>query len=144
MIEINFTIVLQAANFLILVLILKKVFWQPMMRHIDRRDALIADRKAKTESLSSEASEMQQQHEQRIRAAKKEGMSLRDRLVTEGRTKRTELIDEAVDQAERVVSEGERKVRNQMQTALDGITDEEIENLADLVVSRLMGRSRRA
>ncbi|MBN1593556.1 MAG: ATP synthase F0 subunit B, partial [Candidatus Coatesbacteria bacterium] len=62
MVDINLTIVIQLVSFLFLVFVLKKVLWDPVMRHIDRRDGLIAGRKADIAKLKSEAQELREEY----------------------------------------------------------------------------------
>lgn len=140
MVDINFTIVLQAINFFIFMFILKKVFWEPLMRHIDRRDALIADRKERTERLQEETQKMKEEYDERIRSAKREGLELRDGLIKQGREERMRLIGEAIDESERAISEGEARLQEDMETALAAVSDEEVERMAGMVVNRVMAQ----
>ncbi|MBN2208247.1 MAG: ATP synthase F0 subunit B [Candidatus Coatesbacteria bacterium] len=138
MIEINFTIVLQAINFLVLVFILKRIFWEPMMRHLDNRDAMLAGRKEQTDKLRREVQEMRLDYTQRVRAARKEGMRLRDELITEGRVERIRLIREAMDEGEQLLSEGDARLRKEKAETLSSFRDDEVSQLADVIVGHVM------
>ncbi len=138
MVDINLTIVVQAINFLLLVFVLKRVLWEPLMRHMDRRDGLIAGRKEEIEKVQAESQKMREEHSTRIRAARKEGIKLRDDLIRDGRVERLRLIDEAMDEAEGVVSEGEKELQAAKRAALLGVNDEEIASMADQIVSRIL------
>ena len=137
MVDVNFTIVVQAINFIILVFILKKVFWEPLMRHLDTRDRLILSRKQKTEELKEKTSEMMDEYRQKIFAARKQAVSEIDELVTEGSSERTRLIDEAMVKSESIVAEGEKKVRAELDQALSTIGDDEVKNMAEMIVKQL-------
>ncbi len=138
MVDINLTIVIQAINFLLLVFVLKRVLWEPLMRHIDRRDGLIAGRKEEIEKLQAESRKMREEYSSRIRAARKEGIKLRDGLIRDGRVERLRLIDEAMDESERVVSEGEKELLAAKRESLLAVKDEEIGSMADQIVSRIL------
>ena len=138
MVDINLTIVIQAINFLILVFILKKVLWNPLMRHIDRRDGLIVGRKDETEKLNSEAQEMREDYKSRIRSARKEGIQLQNKLIRDGRIARLSLIDKAMDESDRVVMDGEKKLLAEKQAALAGVKDDEISSMAGQIVSKML------
>jgi len=138
MVDINLTIVIQAVSFLFLVFIMKRIFWEPLMRHIDRRDGLIAGRKEDIEKLQAESQKMREEYTTRIRAARKEGITLRDGLIRDGRIERLRLIDEAMDEAERVVSDGEKELLDVKRAALLAVKDEEIATMADQIVSRIL------
>jgi len=138
MVELNFTIVIQAINFIILFLVLRKVFWKPLMRHLDRRDALIGGRKEEIERLRAESTRMREEYSSRIRAARKEGLALQERLIREGRSERLRLLSEALDKAEAIVATGEKELLNEKQAVLDGIKDEEIGMMAEQIASRIL------
>jgi len=138
MVELNFTIVIQAISFVILFLVMKKVFWKPLMKHLDRRDALISGRKDEIEKLRAESIRMREEYSGRIRAARKEGISLQEKLIREGRAERLRLISESLDKAEEVTAAGEKGLLNDKQAALDGIKDEEIGILAEQIASRIL------
>ncbi|HUT03620.1 MAG TPA: ATP synthase F0 subunit B [bacterium] len=138
MVELNFTIVIQAISFVILFLVMKKVFWKPLMKHLDRRDALISGRKDEIEKLRAESIRMREEYSGRIRAARKEGISLQEKLIREGRAERLRLISESLDKAEEVTAAGEKGLLNDKQAALDGIKDEEIGIMAEQIASRIL------
>jgi len=138
MVDINLTIVIQAINFLFLVFVLKKVLWGPLMRHIDRRDGLIAGRREEIEKLEAESQKMREEYSKRIRAARKEGIKLRDGLIRDGRVERLHLIDDAMDGAERVASQGEKELLVAKRESLLAVKDEEIGSMADQIVSRIL------
>ena len=138
MVDINLTIVIQAINFLVLVFVLKKVLWDPLMKHIDRRDGLIAGRKEEIGKLKAESQELREEYSKRIRAARKEGIKLRDGLIRDGRIERLRLIDEAMDESDRVVCEGEKELLAEKRAALAGVKDEEIGSMADQIVSKML------
>ncbi len=138
MVDINLTIVIQAINFLILVFILKKVLWNPLMKHIDRRDGLIAGRKEEIEKLDSASQEMREDYSSRIRAARKEGIKLQNSLIRDGRIERLNLIDKAMDESDQVVMDGEKKLLAEKQAALAGVKDDEISSIAGQIVSKML------
>ena len=139
MVEINFTIILQVINFLILVFVLKRLFWEPMMRHLDRRDALLEGRSQETAKLTSEAEEMMQRHKAHLSAARRDGTKLKEELVTKGRVERTRLLDEATKEIARAVAQGEERLQQEMLVAVQSVPDKEIDRFADTVVDKLTG-----
>lgn len=138
MVDINLTIIIQLVNFLVLVFILKKVLWNPLMKHIDRRDALIAGRKEEIEKLKAESQRMRDEYNERIRAARRDGTLLQSKLIREGRIERLNLMAAAMDESDRLVSEGEKRLLAEKQTALLGVKDEEIASIADQIVSKTL------
>jgi F-type H+-transporting ATPase subunit b len=60
------TFILEIINFLVLVWILKRFFYKPLLDVIARRKAGIDETVAKAEELQNQAKELQQQYEQRL------------------------------------------------------------------------------
>jgi len=143
MVEINFTIIIQAINFLILVFVLKRIFWKPIMRHLDRRDSLIQRRKSEINRLNAEADKLQEEYSTKIRNARIEAIKIRDGLIMEGRIKRGKLISEAMNKAEQIVSEGEKRLAEEVKSALQAVTDDDIERLAEAAVARIVSQASR-
>jgi len=121
------TFVLEIINFLILVWILKRFLYRPVLAVIARRQEAIKKSVADAEMLQQEAGKMQQQYENRLSDWDKERQQARESLNRELDAERTRQLDElhAVLQKEREkaeVSEARRKgveARKMQQTALD-------------------------
>ena len=107
------------------------------MRHLDTRDNLISSRKEKTEELKNKTSEMMDEYRQKILTARKQAVFEIDELVSEGASERTRLINEAMDKAESIVTKGEKEARAELEGALSAVGDDEIDNMAEMVVKRL-------
>jgi len=105
LLEINLTIVIQLINFFILMWLLKKFLYKPMLDYIDRRsDGIKLDlseaKRMKSESvaLKEEQDVLYQKARQKagsiIRDARKQGEEERLRIVTEAHTEYSTILEE--------------------------------------------------
>lgn len=91
------TVAAQVVNFLVLVYLLKRFLYTPVIQAMDRREQRIQDRLQKAQAREEEAqsraqsyeqaqAELEAEREQALEAAREEADSLRERLMDEART----------------------------------------------------------
>ena len=95
MISVNFTLLVQLANFLILLVILNYLLFKPVLRVLDEREKLVNESAEAKERLGKLASENIEEYESRLLAAKQEAMSIRAAERTEANTGFRQKIQEA-------------------------------------------------
>jgi F-type H+-transporting ATPase subunit b len=126
--ELNWsTFVLEIINFLILVWILKRFFYQPVLEVIARRRAGIEKTRADALQLQDEAAALRSQYEHRLAEWDKERRAAREQLVKEIETERAQrlqtLSGELAQERERSAIVEQRRLDNLQrqleQTALD-------------------------
>ena len=88
------TFVLEIINFLVLVWILKRFLYKPVLNVIARRQAGIAERIKDAESLHAEAEKLQRQYEGRLVDWEKERKQARDTLAQEMESERQRKMTE--------------------------------------------------
>lgn len=93
--ELNWsTFVLEIINFLILVWILKRFLYKPVLDVIARRRAGIEQTLAEAKTLHANAKALQDQYEHRLQDWEQERQQSRDSLQTDIETERTRLMEE--------------------------------------------------
>jgi F-type H+-transporting ATPase subunit b len=126
--ELNWsTFVLEIINFLILVWILKRFFYQPVLAVIARRRAGIEKTRADALQLQDEARALREQYENRLAAWDTERRAAREQLAKEIETERAQrlqaLSGELAQERERSAIVEQRRLdnleRQLEQTALD-------------------------
>jgi F-type H+-transporting ATPase subunit b len=161
-VELNWsTFVLEIINFLVLVWILKRFLYKPILGVIEQRRRGIQDTLAHAESLRREAESLREQYERRLADWETERQQAREALVGEidaDRRQRIQALEAELSQTrereqvveERRREEATRKTEQQamMQAAtfasrlLSATACPEVENrLVDLVVDELSGLS---
>ena len=102
--ELNWsTFVLEIINFLILVWILKRFLYKPVLDVIARRRAGIEQTLAEAKTLHANAKALQDQYEHRLQDWEQEKQQARDSLQTDIETERTRLMEalrKSLDQAQ--------------------------------------------
>jgi F-type H+-transporting ATPase subunit b len=104
--------------FTLLVLLLKKFAWKPILSAVDERNKSIKDSLAQAEKARSEMSELTANNEKIIAQAKVD----RDIILKEARDMKNEIISEAKDkaniEAEKLVSTAKEQILNEKMKAI--------------------------
>jgi F-type H+-transporting ATPase subunit b len=115
--ELNWsTFVLEIINFLILVWILKRFFYAPVLDVIARRRAGIEQTRADAKTLQDEAQELRNQYENRLAEWDREHRAAREQLAKEIEAERTQrlqtLSSELAQERERSAIVEQRRLEN--------------------------------
>jgi len=116
--------------FSLLVLLLKKFAWKPILSAVDERNQSIKDSLAQAEKARSEISKLTANNEKIIAQAKVD----RDLILKEARDMKNEIISEAKDkasnEAEKLVTTAKEQILNEKMKALTELKN----HVADLSV----------
>ena len=116
--------------FTLLVLLLKKFAWKPILSAVDERNKSIKDSLAQAEKARSEMSELTANNEKIIAQAKVD----RDIILKEARDMKNEIISEAKDkankEAEKLVSTAKEQISNEKMKAMTELKN----HVADLSI----------
>ena len=116
--------------FTLLVLLLKKFAWKPILSAVDERNKSIKDSLAQAEKARSEMSELTANNEKIISQAKVD----RDIILKEARDMKNEIISEAKDkankEAEKLVSTAKEQILNEKMKAITELKN----HVADLSI----------
>jgi len=116
--------------FTLLVLLLKKFAWKPILSAVDERNQSIKDSLAQAEKARSEMSELTANNEKIIAQAKVD----RDLILKEARDIKNEIISEAKDkaskEAEKLVTTAKEQILNEKMKAITELKN----HVADLSI----------
>ncbi len=84
MVELNYTVWIQMANFLVLILVLNFLLYRPVLKIIEKRNQKIEESKGKVRSLDETIERKMNEYEEKIRQARAEAASQRDAIKEEG------------------------------------------------------------
>src|SRR5450631_3388047 len=95
-----FTVIAQVINFLILVWLLKRFLYKPILHAIDEREKGIASQLAQAEAKKVEAQQERDDFQHKNEAFEKERAALLSKATNEAQAERQRLLDEARKDAE--------------------------------------------
>ncbi len=143
-----FTVLAQVVNFLILVWLLKRFLYRPILDAIDAREKRIAKELADADAKKAEAQKERDEFQHKNEAFEQQRAALLGKATDEARAERQRLLDEARQAADTLVAKRQEALRNEQQSlneALNRRAREEVfaiarKTLADLATASLEER----
>jgi F-type H+-transporting ATPase subunit b len=139
MISINATLVLQVVHLLILVFILNRLMFKPILKLVDERSDYIEKSKTEIRDLESEAERLKREYLSRESKARKKASSESLELKKAGVAQVEAMIDESQKAVASIRSESETKIEAEFERARPSLQGEATV-LAEEIVERLIGR----
>jgi len=117
-----FTVVAQLINFLILVWLLKRFLYKPILHAIDEREKGIATQLAQAEAKKAEAQKERDDFQHKNEAFDQERAALLKKATGEAKAERQRLLDEARKDADALRAKRQEALRNEQRNLSQEIT----------------------
>jgi F-type H+-transporting ATPase subunit b len=140
LIEVNWTLGVQLISFLLLLIVLSKLMYRPLLGALEGRTSAIQQRLAEAQAAREEAQRERAAMEERIRAAHAEAQTLRERALREAAELRERLSAEARQEAARLVESAQAQVAQDVRRARTELRAE-VGALATQIAERLVRKS---
>ena len=139
MISINGTLVVQVLQFLILMFILDRLMFRPILKIINDRERHIAETKDGIENLELETIKLRDEYASRETNARKQASGKRSKMLTEGMTEVEKVMDKSRQEVNQIRSAAEKEARDELEKSRPLLRDEAAV-LADDIIERVIGR----
>lgn len=132
-------LVLTVCNFLLLVYLLKKFAWGPVIGALEKRENQIAQDKQTAADARQSAEQIKKELDERLAQISKEAAQKMAAAVKAGEAQKEQLLAQAKEQAERLLSQAKTQIEAEKNKALADVRGE-IANLSVLAASRVIER----
>ncbi|MFC1766560.1 F0F1 ATP synthase subunit B [Planctomycetota bacterium] len=139
-----FTVVAQALNFLILVWLMKRFLYKPILHAIDARETRIAKELADADQKKAEAQKERDEFQHKNEVFDEQRATLLTQATDEAQTERQRLLDEARQAAATLHEKRQETLRNDAHSLNQSIynrTQQEVFSIARKALSDLAGTS---
>jgi len=140
LVSINFTLFVQLANFLILLVVLNFLLFKPILRVLDEREKLVKDAAEIKERLSGLADENIARYESQLLSAKQESMSIRTASRSEALGEFRKILQDTKEENAKELDIARKTLAAQAEESRT-VLKTEAENLADKVAAKLLGHN---
>src|SRR5262245_42884912 len=140
LISLDKSLIIQGVNFLILLFLLQKILYKPLLAKMNERTEAIRKSLDEAQQARAEAARQQQENAERLRAAYAEAAAIRAAALKEAGEEQRKLVDAARAEAARLVE----SARAQMETDIRRAREElrrEVSDLAIEVAEKLVRKS---
>ncbi|MBC7093590.1 F0F1 ATP synthase subunit B [Candidatus Bipolaricaulota bacterium] len=116
--NINWTLILNLVNFALLLWLLKRLLWRPVLAWLDRRRQLEEERLLRAKDAQAQAEALLRRREEELSQANRQAREILARAEAEAQRLLREARREARDQAQRIIAEGEAAAGRAREEAL--------------------------
>ena len=139
MISLNFTLVVQIANFLVLVWILNRILFKPIFRIMDEREQYRSTTRARVEELLADVQAKQEDYDVRLKEAGANARAEKKRLTSEAGAHASEVMQKAKAEAQEHIVEIRTQAADEAEKVKGELGDYK-DAIADMVFGKIMGR----
>ncbi|MEA3471354.1 MAG: ATP synthase F0 subunit B [Thermodesulfobacteriota bacterium] len=139
MIELNYTLLIQMINFLLLIFILNLLLYKPITKIIDERNKKIEDSKNEVESLDKKAELKIADYEEKMRQARQEAMSQSSEVRNEGEETGKTVIEETRGEISTMIEGFKDTLASEGEAARDVLRDQ-AKKIAVEISEKVLGR----
>ncbi len=133
------TVLLQVLVFAVLIVVLKPLLFDPVLKVFALREERTEGAKATARELQEKAGELLQRYEKELERVQQVAADERDHLRSETSKLEAEILREARDATTRIVEEGRRKLETEV-NAIRLAVGAESERVAQMIVDRVAGQ----
>ncbi len=142
LIEINGSLIVQLISFLVLLAVLYRFVYKPLVATLDARSAAIKQQLAEAQAAREAAQRQLAEFEAKLQAAQAEAQTLRERALREAAELRERLTAEAGQEATRLVESARAEIQQDVRRARAELRAE-MGGLAVEIAERIIQRSLR-
>ncbi len=139
MIDVDYSIFIQIALFLLTWFFLARFVFSPFQRLLEDREQRTAGMKIKADTLLEEADRLRIQYEERITRAKEEGNSLKEEIRQETLQAGEQLLTQAQADAARFLQTARQQIQEEMQKS-QKLVLQEAEAVAQEMAEKILSR----
>jgi len=127
-------------TFVLLLLVLRKLAWGPLLNAVREREKRIEESLAKAEEARKEAERRLAEYEAMIQQAKLESQEIIERGRRTAESMREEILQKTREEADRMVEKARREIALERERALEEIRDTAV-SLSLEMASKLIGET---
>jgi F-type H+-transporting ATPase subunit b len=142
LISLDKSLIVQAVNFVILLLILKRILYKPFLAKMEERTRAIQTSLDQAQAARAEATRQQEENEARLRAAHAEAAAIRAQALKEAADEQKRLVEAARAESQRLIETAKAQMDADVRRAREELR-REVADLATAVAEKLVRRSLR-
>lgn len=134
-----FWVIVSIVNFLVLLYVLRRFMWGPIMATLDRRAAKIREGIELTESARQEREQLTQEVERQLAQARRDAAAIAERTTKAAEAAAADIRTQAKAEADRIREKGRADAQQLHDQALAQLRGE-VASMVVLATSRVLGR----
>jgi len=137
MFNFNLTIAIQMVSFLVFVFLMSRIFFRPIVRAIEARQAYLLDQQQKAADSLKETESLQRDYEARLSKARQEAQAIVAQATAEAESQRREALAQASAKAATALEAARGEIAAERDKALESLRGE-VAAIAGTISSKVM------
>jgi F-type H+-transporting ATPase subunit b len=134
------TIIWAIINFLVILAILYKFFYNPVIKFLDNRSEEIANNISEAEHNRSESEALLKEYQEKIAGARNEAQEIIARATKAGEEERAAILAQTRDEAAALLEKARQEIQRERDEALFALR-QEVSSLAVMAAERILSRN---
>ena len=140
MLELNSYLILQMVNFLVLLWILNRFLYKPILEIMDKRKGRIKDSEDRVAELEQSTTEKWESYQSKLQEARIEANTEKERIKGEGIEAERSLLEQARSEASKRVEEARSEIQSETDRAKEFLKSQS-DAIAQEIARKILGRS---
>lgn len=140
MIDFNYTILIQFANFLVLLVLLNILLFKPVLKAIGKRDATISSLFGKSQDIREDLGNLERSYDEKIKERKRPILESKDALLNEAHTNSMHIIEKTRVDLSDELTRSKAEIEQESKKIYDSL-NMEVERLSTEVAQKILKRS---
>lgn len=140
MVDVDYTILIQMVNFIVLIFVLNFLLYKPILKIIDKRKQQLEESDEEVKELHQVVEQKMAEYEEKVRQAKLEAMDQRNIVQQEGSEEGEKLIAKVKNKISQMIEESHVEIGKEMDEAR-GILKNQSRKTSIEIAEKVLGRS---
>lgn len=137
MLNLNLTLLIQMTSFLLFAWLFNQLFFKPLVAHLQARNSYVDAQQTAADLVVSEARQLRQEHDRRLREAQLEAQAAVDLALKEARDRKGERLAKAHAEAQMIVAKVRTQLEQERSHAL-GQLRAEVDGMATQIADKIL------
>lgn len=139
MIQVDYSLLLQILNFVVLIFVLDFLLYKPLLSILDKRKMIIEEGQVAIDRLEQTVTEKMAVYEQKVQATRMEALGKNKEVIKEGAEQAKIIIEEAGKELTAITGEFHGRMQKEVLAASD-ILSKRSPELAREIAEKVLGR----
>ena len=139
MIEINFTLIIQMINFFLLILILNKILYKPILKILEEREQRIEGQQQQAKKTIEDSLVILTDYNKKLYDAKIDAMNTKNAARNEASEQANGIIEDSRKKAEEIITRMQQEMASEMAQAKKEL-EPELSVMAATIAQQILGR----
>lgn len=140
MVDVDYTILIQMVNFIVLIFVLNFLLYKPILKIIDKRKQQLEESDEEVKELHQVVEQKMAEYEEKVRQAKLEAMEQKNIVQQEGSEEGEKLIEIVKNKISQIIEESHIEIGKEMDEAR-GILENQSRKTSIEIAEKVLGRS---